>query len=63
MAASNAGAQSLDAAARSRVLTAIRRVFAWLHHWRRVVTGWEYRAETFLGFLELACARILLRHL
>ena len=30
---------------------------------RRLVTRWEYHVENFLGMLQLACARILLRHL
>ena len=41
----------------------IERLFAWLHHSRRLVTRWEYHVENFLGMLQLACARILLRHL
>jgi transposase len=39
----------------------IERLFAWLHNSRRLVTRWEYHVENFLGFLQLACARILLR--
>jgi transposase len=41
----------------------IERLFAWLHNSRRLVTRWEYHVENFLGMLQLACARILLRHL
>ncbi|MEQ1759496.1 MAG: transposase [Vicinamibacterales bacterium] len=41
----------------------IQRLFAWLHNSRRLVTRWEYHVENFLGMLQLACARILLRHL
>jgi transposase len=41
----------------------VERFFAWLHNSRRLVTRWEYRVENFLGMLQLACARILLRHL
>jgi transposase len=41
----------------------IERLFAWLHNSRRLVTRWEYHFENFLGMLQLACARILLRHL
>ncbi len=41
----------------------IERLFAWLHNFRRLVTRWEYRAENYLGFLQLGCALILLRHL
>lgn len=41
----------------------IERLFAWLHNSRRLVTRWEYHVENFLGLLQLACARILLKHL
>ena len=48
---------------RSRRRWKIERLFAWLHNSRRLVTRWEYHVENFLGMLQLACARILLRHL
>ena len=41
----------------------VERFFAWLHNFRRATTRWEYHAENFLGMVQLACARILLRHL
>jgi transposase len=41
----------------------VERFFAWLHNFRRAATRWEYHAENFLGMVQLACARILLRHL
>ena len=41
----------------------IERLFAWLHNSRRLVTRWEHSIHNFLGFLQLACAKILLRHL
>jgi transposase len=41
----------------------IERLFAWLQNYRRVVTRYERIADNFLGFLHLACAVILLRHL
>jgi transposase len=41
----------------------IERLFAWLHNSRRLVTRWEHSIDNFLGFLQLACAKILLRHL
>ena len=41
----------------------IERLFAWLHNSRRLITRFEYYAENFLGMIQLACARILLRHL
>ena len=39
----------------------IERLFAWLHNSRRLVTRWERHVENFLGLIQLACARILLR--
>lgn len=41
----------------------VERLFAWMHHFRRLVTRWEYHIENFLGFVQLACLLILLRHL
>ncbi len=41
----------------------MERFFAWLHNFRHLVVRYEYHAENFLGFLQLACAVILLRHL
>lgn len=40
----------------------VERLFAWLHHFRRLVTRWEYHIENFLGFVHLACLTLLLRH-
>jgi transposase len=40
----------------------IERLFAWLQNFRRLVTRWERHAENFLGFLQLGCICILLRH-
>ena len=39
----------------------IERLFAWLHNCRRVVTRWERHVGNYLGMVQLACARILLR--
>jgi transposase len=39
----------------------IERFFSWLMRWRRLVTRYEHKAENFLGFVQLACAIILLR--
>jgi transposase len=39
----------------------IERLFAWLHNCRRVVTHWERHVGNYLGMVQLACARILLR--
>jgi transposase len=41
----------------------VERLFAWMHHFRRLVTRWEYHVENFLGFVHLACLHMLLRHL
>jgi transposase len=40
----------------------IERLFAWLHNYRRLVTRWERYEENFLGFVQLGCMCILLRH-
>ena len=40
----------------------VERLFAWLHNYRRLVIRWERHAENFLGFLQLGCICILLRH-
>ena len=41
----------------------IERLFAWLMRCRRLVTRYEAEAEMFLGFLRLACARLLWKRL
>ena len=41
----------------------VERLFAWLHNFRRLVTRWERKPENFLGFVQLGCIVILLRHL
>jgi len=41
----------------------VERLFAWMHNFRRLVTRWEYHIENFLGFAQLACLIMLLRHL
>jgi transposase len=41
----------------------VERLFAWMHNFRRLVTRWEYYIENFLGFAQLGCMLILLRHL
>lgn len=41
----------------------IERLFAWMFNFRRLVVRYEYHAENFQGFLHLAAAVILLRHL
>jgi len=41
----------------------VERIFAWMQNYRRLVTRWEYRIENFLGFVQLACLLMLLKHL
>lgn len=41
----------------------VERLFAWLFHFRRLITRFEHRSSNFLGFLRLACIVILLRRL
>jgi transposase len=41
----------------------VERLFAWLLRYRRVHTRYEYKAGNFMGFVWLACVRILIRHL
>ncbi len=40
----------------------IERFFAWLQNFRRLVTRYEYYDSNFLGFVQLGCMCILLRH-
>lgn len=37
----------------------VERLFAWMFRSRRIVTRYEHKAENFLGFVQLACAKIL----
>jgi transposase len=46
---------------RARRRWKVERFFAWLHNYRRVVTRWERHLDNYLGMVQLACARILLR--
>jgi transposase len=39
----------------------VERLFSWLMKFRRLVTRYERKPENFLGFVQLACAIILLR--
>ena len=41
----------------------VERMFAWLFNFRRIVVRYEYHADNFQGFVHLAAAIILLRHL
>lgn len=39
----------------------VERLFAWLFQFRRIVTRWEHHLYLYRGFVQLACAMILLR--
>jgi transposase len=39
----------------------VERFFAWLQWHRRLLVRWEYYAENFLGFVQLASISILLK--
>jgi transposase len=39
----------------------IERLFAWLQHFRRVQVRYDYYPDNYLGFVQLACIKILLR--
>jgi transposase len=41
----------------------VERMFSWMYNFRRLVVRWEYHAENYLGFVQLACAMILIRYL
>jgi len=40
----------------------VERLFAWLQYFRRILTRHEYHAANFLGFVQLGCLAILMRH-
>lgn len=40
----------------------VERTHSWLHRFRRILTRWEKRADTYLAMLHLACAIITWRH-
>jgi transposase len=39
----------------------VERLFAWVFHFRKCVTRYEYKPENYLGFIQLACLIILTR--
>lgn len=41
----------------------VERLFGWLKRFRRVAVRWESNAENYLGFVQLAAALVILRHL
>lgn len=40
----------------------VERFFAWLQNYRRVLIRYERHVENFLGFVQLACVLMLLKH-
>jgi len=40
----------------------VERLFAWLQHFRRILSRHEYHAANFLGFVHLGCLVILMRN-
>lgn len=40
----------------------VERLNTWLQNYRRIVTGYERNPENFLGFVHLACMRMLLKN-
>ena len=45
------------------VVFKVERFFSWIEDFRRLVVRWEYHAANYLGFVHLACLRILMRYL
>ena len=41
----------------------VERLFAWLGNYRRILTRHDYHVENYLGFVQLGCILILIRHL
>jgi transposase len=39
----------------------VERFFAWIQWQRRILVRWEYHAQNFMGFVQLACLVILFR--
>jgi len=39
----------------------VERTFAWLNRFRRILTRWEKRVDTYLAMLHLACGLITWR--
>jgi putative transposase len=39
----------------------VERTHSWLNRFRRILTSWEKRADTYLAMLHLACALITWR--
>src|SRR5262249_52101894 len=37
----------------------VERFFAWIQWQRRILVRWEYHAQNFLGFVQLACLAVL----
>src|SRR5262245_55033520 len=48
---------------RSKRRWKVERLFAWLYNFRRLVVRYEYHAENYHAFVQLACLILLLRYL
>ena len=40
----------------------VERLFAWIQNFRRCVVRYEYKSENYLGFVQLACILIMIKH-
>jgi transposase len=40
----------------------IERLFAWIQNYRKCVVRNEYKAQNYLGFIQIACALIMTKH-
>ena len=38
----------------------VERFFSWIEDFRRLVRRWEYHAANYLGFVHIACIRMLI---
>ena len=41
----------------------VEHFFSWIEDFQRLVVRWEYHAENYLGFVHLACIRVLIKYL
>ena len=40
----------------------VERFFSWLEDFQRLVVRWKYHADNYLGFVLLACIRMLMKY-
>lgn len=41
----------------------VERLFSWLQNYRRILVRYEWKAQNYLGFVQLGCILILLKYL